>query len=424
MCDIFCYWSTVLRKKMEIFLVGGAVRDKLLNQACPDRDWVVVGARPEQMLEAGYQPVGKDFPVFLHPETKEEYALARQERKSGRGYTGFEFCTDPDITLEQDLLRRDLTINAIAMDEQGGLIDPYQGLQDLEQRKLRHVSDAFKEDPVRILRVARFAARYHRLDFTIADETMQLMREMVANGEVDHLVAERVWKEFVRALAEPSPQVFIKALRDCGALARLMPELDALFGVPQPTKHHPEIDTGVHSLMSLIRASELSESTDVRFASLVHDLGKGLTPQNELPRHIGHEKSGVPLIKALCQRLGVPNQHKELALMVGEFHTHSHRALELTPKKLLHTLQRLDAFRRPERFAQFCVCCQADAQGRTGFETREYPQAKYLATALKLLQDVDSAMFIQQGLQGAAFGQALQKHRLNLLGKLKQEYSE
>ncbi len=410
--------------KMKIYLVGGAVRDKLLKQPSPDKDWVVVGASTEQMLQAGYQPVGKDFPVFIHPQTKEEYALARQERKTGRGYTGFEFCTSPSISLEEDLLRRDLTINAMAIDEEGKLIDPYKGLQDLEQRKLRHVSNAFQEDPVRILRVARFAARYHHLGFTIAEETLTLMNSMVLNGEVDHLVPERVWKELVRALAEPSPHVFIESLRACDALKRLMPELDALFGVPQPEQHHPEIDTGIHSLMSLQCATKLSDCTEVRFAALIHDLGKGTTPKDQLPRHIDHEARGVPLIKTLCQRLGAPNQHRDLALLAGEFHTHCHRALELKPATLLKTLKRLDAVRRPERFEQFCLCCKADARGRTGFENHNYPQAEYLRSALQLLQKVDTRIFIRQGLEGAAFGEALHKHRLELLTDLKNRYAK
>jgi len=409
-------------QKMNCYLVGGAVRDALLNIKAPDRDWVVVGSTPDHMLDAGFTPVGKDFPVFLHPNTKEEYALARQERKSGKGYKGFQFYTAPDITLEQDLLRRDLTINAMAQDTAGNIIDPYKGQRDLAERKLRHVSDAFSEDPVRILRVARFAARFHLLGFTVAPETMALMTQMVKNGEIDHLVAERVWKEFSRALDEPSPDVFIRVLRTCGALAKLMPELDALFGVPQPAAHHPEIDTGEHVLLCMQRSVELSQHSEVRFAALMHDLGKGLTPQHQWPKHHGHEETGLPLINALCNRLSVPNPHRELALAVAQFHTHCHRAFELSTKKLLETLQRLDAFRRPERFEHFCVCCQADAQGRTGFESRPYPQAEFFQAARLAMSTIDTKAIAAQGHKGAAFGEALHKKRLSLLESFKKNY--
>jgi len=407
---------------MQIYLVGGAVRDKLLNYPSPDHDWVVVGSTPEQMIAAGYQTVGKDFPVFLHPETKEEYALARQERKSGHGYQGFIFHTSPAITLEEDLLRRDLTINAMAMDSNSQIIDPYGGLDDLEKRQLRHVSPSFAEDPVRVLRVARFAARYHHMGFTIADETLALMRSMVDAGEVSHLVAERVWKEFSRALSETSPHIFIETLRACGALRVLMPEVDCLFGVPQPEAHHPEVDTGLHSLLSLQRICELSTSPEARLATLLHDLGKGLTTPEQWPSHHDHETAGLTPVSHLCERLNAPNTFKELALAVCEFHTHSHRALALTPKTLLKMLQRLDAFRRPERFEQFCLCCQADARGRTGFEQHPYPQAAYLLAARSALDAIDTQAIAATGVTGAAFGEALHKQRLTILKKLRENY--
>lgn len=407
---------------MQIYLVGGAVRDQLLNLQAPDRDWVVVGAHPRELLELGYRPVGKDFPVFLHPETQEEYALARQERKTAAGYTGFAFDTSTAVTLEDDLKRRDLTINAMAMDQQGNLVDPYGGYNDLQSRQLRHVSDAFIEDPVRILRVARFAARYSHLGFSVAEDTQKLMAEMVTNGEVDHLVSERVWKEFSRALSEPSPWVFIEVLKSCGALNRLLPELDALFGTPQPRKHHPEVDCGVHALLSLQQITTLTLSVEARFATLMHDLGKGTTPETELPSHHGHEIRSLPLINQLCDRLAVPNNHRELALAVAEFHTHCHRALELTPKTLLGVLKSLDAFRRPERFELFCYCCQADAQGRTGLEQTPYPQAEYLRRALDQVRSISNAEIAAQGHTGAAFGQALHKQRLDTLTRHKNNW--
>lgn len=404
---------------MKIYLVGGAIRDTLLKQPIPDRDWVVVGSTPAEMEAAGFTAVGKDFPVFLHPKTKEEYALARQERKSGHGYKGFRFSTDPSITLEQDLQRRDLTVNAMAMDDKGCIIDPYNGQQDIEQRQLRHVSSAFTEDPVRILRVARFTARYHTLGFTIAPETQQLMYDMVRNGEVDHLTAERVWKEFVRAIAEPSPHLFVDVLRTCGALERLMPELDKLFGIPQPKEHHPEIDTGLHALLCLQRSAELTRSTEARFACLLHDLGKAKTPVEQWPAHHGHEKLGLAAIIDLCKRFAVPNQYRDLALLVCEFHTHSHRALELRPKTLLGVLEKLDAYRRPERFELFCLCCQADAQGRTGLENTPYPQADYLRRAYTLTAEIDSRSIASEGFTGAAFGQELHQRRLHCLTQFK-----
>ena len=404
---------------MKTYLVGGAVRDKLLGYPFHENDWVVVGATPEIMEQQGFTPVGKDFPVFLHPKTKEEYALARTERKTGRGYAGFSFYCGEDVTIEDDLIRRDLTINAIAEDEIGKLVDPYNGQQDLIDKKLRHVSDAFLEDPVRILRVARFAARYHHLGFTIADETVALMRTMVSNGEVDHLVSERVWKETQRALGEAAPDVFIQSLRDCGALERLFPEIDALFGVPQTAIHHPEIDTGIHTLMSLQQAAKMSNDICVRFATLLHDLGKGTTPKEEWPRHIAHEERSIQLVKNLCDRIAAPKDYKELALMVAQWHTHSHRALELKPATFLKVLQANDAFRRSERFKQFLLCCEADARGRTGFEDRNYPQAEYFRKALELCQTVDAKDISARGFTGKEFGDEVNRLRLEILSDYK-----
>lgn len=400
---------------MKILLVGGAVRDKLLGREVTEKDWVVIGATPEQMAALGYTAVGKDFPVFLHPTTKEEYALARTERKTGRGYGGFSFDCSTEVSLEEDLIRRDLTINAIAEDEQGNIIDPYNGLQDLREKRLRHVSAAFAEDPVRILRVARFAARYHALGFQVADETMALMQTMVDNGEVDFLVAERVWKEMQRALGEPNPDVFFETLRACGALAKLLPELNALFGVPQTPTHHPEVDTGLHCLMSLQQAAKLSNDPVVRFATLMHDLGKGITPKEEWPRHIAHEIRSLPLVKQLCTRIAAPKEYKELALIVAEWHTHCHRALELNPSTLLKTFQALDAFRRPERFMLFLLCCEADARGRTGFEYRDYPQAEYLKNVFNACSSVDIKPIQALGLVGKAFGEEVYRARLNAI---------
>ena len=408
---------------MKTYLVGGAVRDKLLNRTVTEKDWVVVGSNPEQMIAQGFTPVGQDFPVFLHPQTKEEYALARTERKTGKGYAGFSFYCGEEVTLEHDLIRRDLTINAMAEDENGNIIDPYNGQQDLADRLLRHVSPAFAEDPVRILRIARFAARYHALGFRVADETIALMQTMVAKGEVDHLVAERVWKETERALGEPNPEIFIEVLRASHALMRLFPEIDALFGVPQTATHHPEIDTGIHTLMSLQQAVKLSPSTCVRFATLLHDLGKATTPQDEWPRHIAHEDRSLPLVKKLCERIAAPKEYKDLALMVAQWHTHCHRALELKPATLLKVLQSNDAFRRQERFEQFLLCCEADARGRTGFENRDYPQAQFFRAALAAAQAVNIAVIQQAGFSGKAFGDEVNRQRLQNLLQLKRDAS-
>jgi len=409
---------------MKTYLVGGAVRDKLLGYPFHEKDWVVVGATPEIMEQQGFTPVGKDFPVFLHPKTKEEYALARTERKTGRGYAGFSFYCGEDVTLEDDLIRRDLTINAMAEDENGNVVDPHGGQQDIANKKLRHVSDAFLEDPVRILRIARFAARYHHLGFTIAEETVKLMRKMVDNGEVDHLVAERVWKEMERALGENAPNIFIQSLRDCGALARLLPEIDALFGVPQTAIHHPEIDTGIHTLMSLQQAAKMTPDTCVRFATLLHDLGKGTTPKEDWPRHIAHEDRSLPLVKNLCERIGAPKDYRELSLMVAQWHTHCHRALELKPATILKVLQQTDAFRRPDRFNSFLMCCESDARGRTGFENRDYPQADYFRHALKECQAINASEISGRGFTGKEFGDEVNRIRLIALTEYKNKFNQ
>lgn len=408
---------------MKIYLVGGAVRDKLLGRPVMEQDWVVVGASPKDLQAQGFTPVGKDFPVFLHPHTKEEYALARTERKTGQGYAGFSFYCGEEVTLEEDLIRRDLTINAMAEDEQGCIIDPYGGQQDLQQKLLRHISPAFTEDPVRILRIARFAARYHHYGFRVADETIALMQSMVSNGEVDHLVAERIWKETERALAEPNPEIFIEVLRACHALEKIFPEIHALFGVPQTEIHHPEIDTGIHTLMSLQQAAKLTVNTCIRFATLLHDLGKGATPQKEWPRHIAHEERSLPLVKQLCERITAPRDFKELALMVAQWHTHCHRAMELKPATILKVLQSNDAFRRPERFHQFLVCCEADARGRAGFENRTYPQADFFRRALASAQQIDLTPLRIQGITGQALGEGIARLRLDQITQLKQEFS-
>lgn len=377
---------------MKTYLVGGAVRDKLLGLPVQDRDYVVVGATPEEMTALGFKPVGADFPVFLHPETKEEYALARTERKSGRGYKGFTVYAAPDVTLEDDLRRRDLTINAMAMDESGQLIDPYGGKRDLEQGILRHVSPAFVEDPLRVLRVARFAARYAARGFHVADETLALMRAMSAGGELDELTPERVWTETEKALGEETPQRYFEVLHECGALARLFPEIDALFGVPQPRESHPEVDTGVHTLLVLGQAARLSTEARIRFAALMHDVGKGTTPREQWPQHIGHEERGAEIIERFCQRWRVPNEYRELAVSVARYHGYVHRALELRPGTLLDVLEALDAFRRPERLEAFLAACEADFRGRPGYEGRPYPQAEILRRALAAARAVNAAV--------------------------------
>lgn len=409
---------------MQIYKVGGAVRDRLLGQPFSDTDWVVVGADAATLQAQGFRPVGADFPVFLHPQSGEEYALARTERKSGQGYGGFVFHASPDVTLEQDLQRRDLTINAMAEDDQGQVIDPYGGQHDLEDRLLRHVSPAFAEDPLRVLRVARFAARYAPLGFRVADETLTLMRQLAKSGELCALTAERSWKEISRALMEPRPDVFIEVLRDCGALAELLPELDALFGVPQPKAHHPEVDTGTHCLMVLRQCAQHEQPLPVRWACLLHDLGKGCTPEEEWPRHIAHEHRGLKLIDAVNQRCKVPRDCAELARLVGEYHTHAHRALELRASTLLELLQHFDAYRRPERFEAFIAASEMDARGRLGLESRAYPQADYLRGALQAARAVTVQPLLERGLTGAELGEAIKAERLKALQAYKASAAE
>jgi tRNA nucleotidyltransferase (CCA-adding enzyme) len=401
------------------YLVGGAVRDKLLGRPMVDHDRVVVGATPEMLLAQGYRPVGKDFPVFLHPQTGEEYALARTERKTGHGYHGFAFQADATVTLEQDLARRDLTINAIAEDEHGRLIDPFHGERDIEQRVLRHVSPAFAEDPVRLLRVARFAARFAPLGFTVAEETMALLREMVRAGEVDHLVPERVWAETRKALGEAQPSAFVRVLRDSGALAVLFPEIDALYGVPQRAEFHPEVDTGVHLELVLDMAATLAPGNDlVGFCAFCHDLGKACTPAAELPRHIGHEHAGLAPLRALTERLKVPTEHAVLAALVCREHLNAHRAFELKPATVMKLLGALDALRRPERLEVFLVACEADKRGRLGHADDAYPQADYLRQARAAAASIGSADFIARGLRGPAIGAAQEQARVAAIGAL------
>jgi tRNA nucleotidyltransferase (CCA-adding enzyme) len=402
---------------MKRFVVGGAVRDGLLGRPVSDRDWVVLDATPQMMVDAGYVPVGRDFPVFLHPQTKEEHALARTERKTAAGYHGFVFHTEPGVTLEDDLRRRDLTINAIAQDECGALIDPYGGRRDLAAKLLRHVSPAFAEDPVRILRVARFAARFH--DFRVADETMALMRAMVTHGEADALVPERVWQELASGLMEVQPSRMFEVLRACGALARLLPEVECLWGVPQRADYHPEIDTGVHLMMVLDMAARLNGSLAVRFACLGHDLGKGTTPADVLPRHIGHEQRSVDLVRRLCARLRVPVACRELAEVVAREHGNVHRSGEFGATAVLRLLERCDAIRRPERFAEILLACECDARGRLGLSETPYPQRERLGRAVVLVLAVDTAAVAAQavarGHSGPELGEAIHAARAQAL---------
>ncbi len=394
---------------MKVYQVGGSVRDRLLGLPVQDRDWVVVGSTPEAMRALGYRQVGRDFPVFLHPQTGEEYALARTERKTAPGYHGFAVHADPGVTLEEDLRRRDVTVNAMAMDEAGTLVDPFGGQEDLCRRLLRHVSPAFVEDPVRVLRVARFAAR---LGFSVAAETLALMRSMVEAGEVDALTPERVWAELERALGEPDPGRFFGVLRECGALARLFPEIDALFGVPQRADFHPEVDTGAHLLLVLAQAARLSPEPLVRFAALVHDLGKGTTPAEDWPRHVGHEDRGVALVEGLCERYRAPREFRELGVLAARLHGLCHRALELRPSTLLRLLESADAFRRPERFERLLLACEADFRGRPGWEDRPYPQADALRSALAAAVAVQARPLVQQGLSGPDLARALRDLRV------------
>lgn len=409
---------------MKTYLVGGAVRDKLLGISVKDNDWVVTGATADEMLQQQFTAVGKDFPVFLHPDTHEEYALARTERKVSVGYHGFKFDAESNVTLEEDVKRRDLTINALAEDDEGNIIDYVGGQADLKNRILRHVSPAFAEDPVRILRIARFAARFSNLGFKVADETMQLMIEMVKQGEVDALVAERVWQETVRALGEPSPDVFIEVLRECGALKVLFPEINRLFGVPQPEEHHPEIDTGVHTMMVLQQACILSDDPTIRFAALTHDLGKGTSPKEELPHHYGHEERGFYLVKELCNRYRIPNKFRQLAEITARYHTHVHRAFEVKPKTLLKVFNKTDAFRKPERFEQFLIACTADSHGRPGYEDYDYQQAPFFSEMLKKAANIDVQEIIKDGFEKQQIKEELYIRRLNALKYERNKYNE
>lgn len=406
---------------MQTYLVGGAVRDQLLGIPAKERDWVVVGSTAREMMAKGFRQVGKDFPVFLHPETNEEYALARTERKTAPGYYGFEVHADQDVSLEDDLKRRDLTINAIAQDEDGELIDFYGGSQDLESRILRHVSPAFVEDPVRILRVARFAARFHHLGFKVADETMELMRQMVNNGEIDALVPERVWQELSKALTEKTPSQFIRVLHDCGALAVIFPEINRLFGIPQPECWHPEIDCGVHTLLVLDLSAQLSHKPEVRFAALVHDLGKGNTPIEILPGHHGHEARGVELVKNLCRRIKIPNRFRDLAVITARYHLHVHKLNELKPSTRIKILEKLDAFRKPERFDDFLLACEADARGRGGMENTAYPQADYFRKLFTAARAIDVSALVKKGLQGEALRNSIHEQRISAIQQMTME---
>jgi tRNA nucleotidyltransferase (CCA-adding enzyme) len=407
---------------MEVYLVGGAVRDELLGLPVKERDWVVVGGTREDLERRKFREVGRDFPVFLHPKTHEEYALARRERKTAPGYRGFSVEFGPEVTLEEDLGRRDLTVNAMARGSDGTLVDPHGGKRDLDARLLRHVSDAFVEDPVRVLRLARFAARFEPLGFRVAPDTLALMKRMVLANEVDALVAERVWQESEKALAEAAPGAFFRLLRECGALARIYPEIDALFGVPQPARWHPEIDTGVHTLMVLDQASILSGDSKVRFAALVHDLGKARTPPSEWPGHRGHEERSVSLIETLAARLKVPGDYKDLAVIVARYHGIVHRAFELRPKTVVEFMERSDAFRRPERFARALLACEADSRGRAGWERNAYPQREYLTSAREAAASIKPAQEDLAGLSGAAIAQLVSRRRVDAVAAVRTRY--
>jgi tRNA nucleotidyltransferase (CCA-adding enzyme) len=407
---------------MEVYLVGGAVRDELLGLPVKERDWVVVGGTREDLERQKFREVGRDFPVFLHPQSHEEYALARRERKTAPGYRGFSVEFGPEVTLEEDLGRRDLTINAMARQADGTLVDPHGGKRDLDARLLRHVSDAFVEDPVRILRLARFAARFAPLGFRVAPDTMALLKRMVLANEADALVAERVWIESEKALREPDPGAFFNVLRECGALQRIYPEIDALFGIPQPARWHPEIDTGVHTLMALHQASILSGDSKVRFAALVHDLGKAKTPPSEWPRHHGHEEASVSLIEALAARLRVPAEYRELAVVVARYHGIVHRAFELKPKTVVEFMERSDAFRRPERFARALLACEADSRGRAGLEDTPYPQRDYLLAARDAAASIKPKQEELAGRSGAAIAELISRGRLEAVAGVRARY--
>lgn len=408
---------------MDVYLVGGAVRDDMLGLTVTERDWVVVGSTPAAMQADGFRPVGKDFPVFLHPSTHEEYALARTERKSGVGYHGFTFHTGADVTLEEDLVRRDLTINAMARGADGELVDPYGGAADIEARQLRHVSPAFAEDPVRVLRLARFAARFAALGFQVAPETIELAHQMVAAGEIDHLQPDRVWKETERALAGPRPRVFFEVLRATGALARVFPEIDRLYGVPQPPPHHPEIDTGLHTMLVLDAATELSDNVAVRFAALAHDFGKGLTPTDDWPAHHGHEEISARLVREMAERLPLPRAVRDLAIIVAREHGRVHKALELRPGTVLKLLSAIDVWRRPERLAAVLTACEADSRGRTGFEQAPYPASDYLRDCYAAAVDVSTEALVAEGFTGKALGDELARRRRNAIATVKRGYA-
>ena len=416
--------------QLNTFLVGGAVRDHLLNRPVIERDYLVVGASIEQMLSLGFTQVGKDFPVFLHPKTKEEYALARTERKEGKGYTGFSCYAAADVTIEEDLLRRDLTVNAMAMNSNGTIIDPYQGQKDLNNRVLRHVSEAFTEDPLRVLRVARFAARYSDLNFTIADETLALMKKISESGELEALTPERIWKEMRRSLGEQHPEVFFNVLRQCHALKVIWPELDNLWGIPNPKKWHPEICSGIHTMMVLEQAVKLTadysdeeDKINIRFAALCHDLGKGVTDNEKWPSHRGHEKAGLPLVEKICEQLKVPTAYRQLALKVCEHHLHCHNAFELKASTILNIFNQLDIWRKPEFFTGFIIACQADSLGRLGFENKPYPQRKYLEQCAQAAQTIKAQPFVEQGLKGLEIKEAISKARLNAINQVKAQHT-
>jgi tRNA nucleotidyltransferase (CCA-adding enzyme) len=399
---------------MKVYLVGGAVRDQLMGYPIKEHDWVVVGATPQDLLQKNFQQVGRDFPVFLHPSSREEYALARTERKRAPGYYGFVCDFNPDVTLEADLARRDLTINAMAKSSSGELIDPFNGQKDLNDKILRHVSPAFAEDPVRVLRVARFAARYHHLGFKLARETRSLMYSMCKSGELNHLVAERVWQEWMRSLSEKNPEIFITTLRDCGALQIILPELDALFGVPNPRTYHPEVDSGMHTLMVLQAASSLSKDPRIRFAAVVHDLGKGVSPMGQWPSHFGHEQAGVKIIRALCERLRIPVNYNKFAQTVSEFHLLIHRFFELRPQTIVSVLEKIDAFRRPQIFGDLLQVCKADQFGK-GNRFNEYPQEQAWQEALNQAQQISVNTIIANGFKGEAIRNELHEMRVNCI---------
>jgi tRNA nucleotidyltransferase (CCA-adding enzyme) len=413
-----------MKEPIKTYLVGGAVRDELLNRPIADRDWVVIGATPEILISKGYKQIGNDFPCFLHPQTKEEYALARTEKKSGKGHTSFVCDFSPEITLEEDLSRRDLTINAIAKTTDGNYVDPYDGRADLKNRVLRHVSSAFAEDPLRVLRVARFAARYATIGFTVHPDTLSLMTQLVDEDELAELTPERVWKEMSRALTEPRPSEFFKVLRACGALKVLLPEIDCLFGIPQPAQHHPEIDTGDHVMMVVDIAKQAFDTPVVTWAALMHDLGKGLTPKEEWPKHIRHEVKGISLVESVCERYKVPRDFRTLAVLASEHHLRCHKLLEMRPRSILRLLEALDAFRRPERVKFFAQTCEADAKGRLGFEDKDYPQSSFLMKCAEVANNIDIKPLLTEGYKGLALAEQIRHLRLDHIKRHMTQYKQ